>query len=72
LNVYSYIKYPIIIIVYTAEVVGGRLAAGDETLEARCYRSTAIPWTELAFPSTAEALRDFLAAASQGKQATWC
>jgi len=60
LNVYSYAEYPVIIIVYTAEVIGGRLAAGDETLEARCYQSAAIPWPELAFPSTAEALRDFL------------
>jgi ADP-ribose pyrophosphatase YjhB (NUDIX family) len=60
LNVYSYPEYPVIIIVYTAEVVGGRLAAGDETLEACCYRPAAIPWPELAFPSTAEALRDFL------------
>ena len=60
LNVYSYTEYPVIIIVYTAEVVGGRLAAGDETLAARCYPSAEIPWPELAFPSTAEALRDFL------------
>lgn len=60
LNVYSYTEYPVIIIVYTAEVIGGRLAAGDETLEARCYKSAVIPWPELAFPSTAEALRDFL------------
>jgi 8-oxo-dGTP diphosphatase len=62
LNVYSYTEYPVIIIVYTAEVVGGRLAAGDETLEARCYQPAVIPWPELAFPSTAEALRDFLRA----------
>ncbi len=60
LKIYSYTEYPVIIIVYTAEVIGGRLAAGDETLEARCYSSAAIPWPELAFPSTAEALRDFL------------
>ncbi len=62
LNVYSYTHYPVIIIVYTAEIVAGKLAAGDETLEARCYHSTAIPWPELAFPSTAQALQDFLAA----------
>lgn len=62
LNVYSYTDYPVIIIVYRAEVIGGRLAAGDETLEARCYPSAAIPWPDLAFPSTAEALRDFLRA----------
>ncbi|MEK6549503.1 MAG: NUDIX hydrolase, partial [Nitrospirota bacterium] len=56
----SYAEYPVIIIVYTAEVIGGRLAAGDETLEACCYPSASIPWPELAFPSTVEALRDFL------------
>lgn len=60
LKIYSYAEHPVIIIVYTAEVTGGRLAAGDETLEARCYPSAAIPWPELAFPSTVEALRDFL------------
>jgi ADP-ribose pyrophosphatase YjhB (NUDIX family) len=62
LNVYSYAESSVIIIVYTAEVIGGRLMAGDETLEARCYQAAAIPWPELAFPSTAEALRDFLKA----------
>src|SRR5205085_7035294 len=61
LNVYSYAHYPVIIIVYTAELIGGRLAAGDETLEARCYESGEIPWPELAFPSTTQALRDYLA-----------
>ena len=65
LNVYSYTEYPVIIVVYTAEMIGGRLAAGDETLEARCYQSAAIPWPELAFSSTAEALRDFLRAPSK-------
>jgi 8-oxo-dGTP diphosphatase len=66
LNVYSYTEYPVIIIVYTAEVVGGRLAAGDETLEAGCYTASSIPWPELAFPSTAEALRDFLKSSLKG------
>lgn len=64
LNIYSYIEHPVIIIVYTAEVIGGFLAAGDETLEARWYPLSEIPWPELAFASTAEALRDFLKATS--------
>lgn len=59
LNIYSYVEHPVIIIVYTAEVIGGRLEAGDETLEARLFPAEAIPWQELAFPSTGDALRDF-------------
>ena len=71
LNVYSYVEHSVIIIVYTAEIIGGRLAAGDETLEARVYPSEEIPWPELAFPSTAEALRDYLKAVSEGQRASW-
>ncbi len=62
LNVYSYTGMPTIIIVYTAEVLGGSLEARDEMLEARVFRPEAIPWDELAFPSTVESLRRYLAA----------
>jgi ADP-ribose pyrophosphatase YjhB (NUDIX family) len=61
LNIYSYADHPVIIIVYTADVIGGVPAAGDETLEAALFERSAIPWMDLAFPSTAEALRDYLA-----------
>lgn len=60
LNIYSYPNYPVIIIVYVGEAVGGSVSAGDETLEARTFSPEAIPWDELAFPSTAQALRDYL------------
>ncbi len=60
LNIYSYSDHPVIIIVYKAEVCGGELTAGDETLDAGTFAPAAIPWTELAFPSTAQALRDYL------------
>ncbi|MBI4400166.1 MAG: NUDIX hydrolase [Nitrospirae bacterium] len=61
LNIYSYSNNPVIIIVYVGEAVGGDASAGDETLEARTFEPDAIPWHDLAFPSTAQALRDFLA-----------
>jgi ADP-ribose pyrophosphatase YjhB (NUDIX family) len=61
LNIYSYPDHPVIVIVYVAETVGGVIAAGDETLEARAFEPAAIPWAELAFPSTVHALRDYLA-----------
>ncbi len=60
LNVYSYTGMPTLIIVYTAEVVGGALEARDEMLEAAVFRPEAIPWDELAFPSTVDSLRDYL------------
>ena len=59
LGVYSYPKSPNIIIVYVADVVGGTLAAGDESTEAGTFPLSRIPWEDLAFPSTVEALQDF-------------
>ena len=59
-NVYSYAGNAVVVVVYIAKVVGGRLQAGDETLEARVFAPSAIPWEDLAFVSTADALRDYL------------
>lgn len=60
LNVYSYPRSPNVIVVYTAEIVGGQLAAGDESLEAALFAPDAIPWPELAFDSTRDALKDYI------------
>jgi 8-oxo-dGTP diphosphatase len=60
LNVYSYKGSVPVIIVYTATMIGGCLACDDEGLEARFFAPEAIPWNELAFRSTTEALADFL------------
>jgi len=60
LGVYSYHNRPIVVIVYTGRVTGGTLVAADESLEAATFRPEEIPWDELAFPSTFEALRDYL------------
>lgn len=60
INVYSYPGNPVVVVVYFAHVLGGELRAGDEALEARIFPPSAIPWDALAFPSTVEALRDFL------------
>ncbi len=61
LNVYSYPGLPTVVVVYLAKVVGGELAAMDETLEAAMFNPDAIPWNELAFESTTEALREYIA-----------
>ncbi len=60
LGVYSYPRSPNVIVVYAAEVIGGELDAGDESVEAGTFEATEIPWKELAFPSTREALKDYI------------
>jgi ADP-ribose pyrophosphatase YjhB (NUDIX family) len=59
INVYSYPGTVPIIIVYAATMVGGELCTDDECLEARWFSADEIPWDELAFRSTADALRDY-------------
>lgn len=59
-NIYSYSGNSPIIIVYAATVVGGELCGDEECLEARLFDADTIPWNELAFRSTTEALRDYL------------
>jgi ADP-ribose pyrophosphatase YjhB (NUDIX family) len=60
INVYSYPGRAPVIIVYSATIVGGCLGCDDEGLEARFFAPEEIPWPELAFRSTYEALREFL------------
>jgi ADP-ribose pyrophosphatase YjhB (NUDIX family) len=62
INIYSYSGASPIIVVYAASIVGGELCADDECLEARLFEADTIPWNELAFRSTSEALHDYLAA----------
>lgn len=60
LNVYSYRGRPVIVIVYAVSVVGGELRAGDEAIDVRAFVPEEIPWNQLAFPSTRDALRDYI------------
>jgi 8-oxo-dGTP diphosphatase len=60
INIYSYAGRTPIIVVYAATYVGGELAVDDEGLEARAFEPDEIPWEELAFRSTFEALKDYL------------
>jgi 8-oxo-dGTP diphosphatase len=60
LNIYSYPGRTTVIVAYVAEVIAGRPGGGDETLEARIFRPDEIPWEEIAFTSTRDALRDYL------------
>ena len=62
INVYSYPGRAPVVIVYEAAIVGGALSADDESLEARFFEPHEIPWDDLAFPSTHDALREYLGA----------
>jgi ADP-ribose pyrophosphatase YjhB (NUDIX family) len=60
LNIYSYSRSPNVIVVYTAQVIGGELAAADESIEARIFPPNEVPWHDLAFDSTKDALNDYI------------
>ena len=60
INIYSYAGRAPVIIVYAATMISGELAVDDEGLEAREFDLDDIPWDDLAFRSTREALRDYI------------
>lgn len=66
LNVYSYPRRTTVIVGYEVEVLGGIPGPGDETLEVRIFPLDEIPWDQIAFASTADALRDYLAGLRPG------
>ena len=59
LNVYSYSTVGIVLVVYRATVIGGTAGVTSESQEVRAFALDEIPWDELAFPSTREALTDY-------------
>jgi 8-oxo-dGTP diphosphatase len=60
-NIYSYPGRAPVIVVYAATATGGVLSGDDEVLETGAFEIAAIPWHNLAFRSTEEGLRDYLA-----------
>jgi ADP-ribose pyrophosphatase YjhB (NUDIX family) len=60
LGIYSYPQQTAVIIVYRGTVTDGVPRALSESLEARSFPESGIPWDDLAFHSTHEAIRDYL------------
>ena len=60
-NIYSYPGRTPVIVVYAATIIGGTLCADDECLETAEFSNETIPWNDLAFRSTEDGLRDYLA-----------
>ena len=60
LDVYSYRSAPVVVIAYAATLVSGTPKAADETLEVQTFSPEDIPWDELAFSSTRDAVRTYI------------
>ena len=60
-NIYSYAGRAPVIVVYAATAMGGTLCCDDEGLETAEFDARDIPWDDLAFPSTYDGLKDYLA-----------
>jgi mutator protein MutT len=67
-GLYSYPGTIKMVAIFVASYLSGELIAGDETLEVKLVSLHNIPWNKLAFPSMAEALRDYLAVSTQSCQ----
>lgn len=59
-GVYSYPNNPVLLIVYAARAVGGELRPSREALEIGLFAPDELPWDEMGFTSTGDALRDYL------------
>jgi len=59
-NVYSYRHSRTVLLAFETEYVSGVLAPGEEESEARSFAPHEIPWGEIAFSSSRDALRDYL------------
>lgn len=60
LNVYSYRESPVVTVVYFSRIVQGEPRAGEEAEEVAFFAPDALPWEEMAFWSTRDALQDYI------------
>jgi ADP-ribose pyrophosphatase YjhB (NUDIX family) len=66
IGLYSYEGEIPAIAVFHALVVGGEPKPLDETMDVRGFARDKLPWTEMAFPSTEQALKDYLSSGAGG------
>ncbi|HXH23535.1 MAG TPA: NUDIX hydrolase [Dehalococcoidia bacterium] len=62
LGVYTRVQHGVVVLVFRGLEVTGLPVPGPETLETAWFRPHEIPWQDLAFETTAAALRDWLRA----------
>ena len=59
-GLYTYEGQTPAIAVFTARVVRGKPVPLDETMAVMSFPRDGLPWTQMAFPSTEQALKDYL------------
>ncbi len=59
-GLYSYEDQVPVIAVFSGRVTGGEPAPLDETMAVKIFPRNGLPWSEMAFPSTEDALKDYL------------
>src|SRR4051812_44484949 len=59
-GLYSYEDQIPVIAVFSGRVTGGEPEPLDETMAVKVFPRDALPWGEMAFPSTEQALKDYL------------
>ena len=60
IGLYSYEGQIPAIAVFGANVIGGEPVPLDETMDVKGFPRDGLPWSEMAFPSTEQALKDYL------------
>jgi ADP-ribose pyrophosphatase YjhB (NUDIX family) len=60
IGLYSYEGQIPAIAVFGADVIGGEPVPLDETMDVKGFPRGGLPWSEMAFPSTEQALKDYL------------
>ena len=59
-GLYSYENQIPVIAVFSGRVTGGEPEPLDETMAVKIFPRDGLPWAEMAFPSTEQALKDYL------------
>jgi len=60
LKVHSYRHSRTVVLSYLTEYLSGELRVGDEELEVRVFAPEEIPWEQIAFTSTRDAMKEYL------------
>jgi ADP-ribose pyrophosphatase YjhB (NUDIX family) len=61
IGLYSRLEAAVVVLVFEARIVGGKMAPTLEALEVRAFAAAAIPWSGIEFKTTYFALSDWLA-----------
>jgi ADP-ribose pyrophosphatase YjhB (NUDIX family) len=61
IGLYSRVQAAVVVVAYEARIVGGEPLVTHESLETRPFAPDEIPWSEIAFETSVQALRDWVA-----------